>query len=126
MALSELQLVRHELAEGYYLQANTAVSMHEAAELQIAAGGLPKNDKYLYIGVRDVLASRGVVAHDVQVRDGDTDALVGFGTLWQHGANGELSDLAVLPEHRRKGIGKAIIGERLHLAQEHKMKITYH
>jgi ribosomal-protein-alanine N-acetyltransferase len=45
----------------------------------------------------------------VVARNSATAALVGFAIAWHVETEGELANLAVAPEHRRKGIGQALL-----------------
>jgi len=53
--------------------------------------------------------------HDVAVLAGK-GALVGFGSLYVEKDRGLLADFVVDPKHRSRGIGKAIILERMRIA----------
>lgn len=53
---------------------------------------------------------------DVGVRH-DSGLLVGFGSVYTKGVHGEFADFVVNPEHQGKGIGKAVIDERLRVAE---------
>ena len=61
------------------------------------------------------MQSEGVDMLDVGVRD-INGSLVGFGSVARRGENGELGDFVVSPNHQHRGIGKALIAERLGLA----------
>ena len=54
---------------------------------------------------------------DVAIRAEDGN-LIGFGAVAYKGENGELSDFVVSPDHQGQGVGKAIILERLRMAQD--------
>jgi GNAT superfamily N-acetyltransferase len=78
-----------------------------------------------HIPVRNAgILGRGVGVYDVGVRSTD-GSLVGFGALLYKQRWGELGDFVVAPDHQHKGIGRAIILERLHWADRNGIDSIY-
>lgn len=70
---------------------------------------------YDHVDLRNEFHGRKTIYFGVKVDQGET---VGVGSLRYNAKEGELSCLAVLPDHRRQGIGKWLIAERVRRAQE--------
>jgi len=70
---------------------------------------------------------QGIERLDVVVRAANGQ-LVAFGSVLHKDGRGELSSLAVSPEHQRRGIGGAIVKERVRMTEEagiHSLYIPY-
>ena len=102
------------LPEGYSFADPEKIRLRERAELMRR---LDKNTNSVKLREVDrYLRARKLGIMDVGVRDGD-GRLAGFGRIIHKGERGELSDLLVDPEHQHQGIGRAIVSERLRLAE---------
>jgi len=118
MAASEpLTYERIPLPLGYTYESPIMINNKEFIALcrQVEIGeGLAddwRNERYL------LMRSCDAKPVDIGVRAAD-GSLVGFGAIAHKGDIGELCDFVVSPEHQGRGIGKAIILERLRIAEE--------
>lgn len=87
------------------------------------ASGLLRNVLGSNVPIDYTVSGRDIEAHmdgfetlDIGVLHKATERLVGFGTLQYEGPVGYLSDLAVISDHRHRGIGKALVRERVRIA----------
>lgn len=108
----------HSLVEGYRLTEPVTITPPEVGNLfrQVEIGRYVTDD-YLTDRHNPLSTQEGGGFLDVGVRDAD-DELVGFGSVAHNGHAGMLGDFVVSPAHQGRGIGKAIISERLRLAEE--------
>lgn len=103
-----------QLPDGYYFSDFTGE--RELAELFSQVNGSDTSETPIQDRQRTA-EELGIVYIDARVRDQD-DILVGFGSLAYERHLGLLCDFVVSPMHRSRGIGKAIIDERLRRADE--------
>jgi GNAT superfamily N-acetyltransferase len=111
------------LPEGYrYENPAAKIAPAERAELMRSVGWNATSPRIMRS--EENFRARGISFVDAAVRDAAGE-LVGFGRVLQLGANGELCDFTVSPAHQHKGIGKAIIDERLRRAEASGIRSFY-
>ncbi len=106
------------LPEGYWFEHNdAAVPTEELAALmrQVEVGHDITAAQLDAVTERDT--SFGYTTIGVGVRD-EVGSLVGYGGMRCRGGIADFGDLVVSPEHQSKGIGKALVDERIRLADE--------
>ena len=105
-----------QLPEGYaYASALTA---DEVVSLRSESGwGTEKNIELWQRVIDESIAAVGV-------RDG-TSKLVGVGFLAGNSRHAVLCDFIVSPDHREKGLGRAILNKRVNLADELEIPYLY-
>jgi N-acetylglutamate synthase-like GNAT family acetyltransferase len=101
------------LPMGYAYASASSMSVNEFAELETSVEVFGLQSPY---GVMNDFAARrrlGIQTIEVGVRSNAVHKLVGHGALQLLDSLGLLSDFAVRPGYRSRGIGRAIIDERL-------------
>lgn len=106
---------RTPLPPGHSFVRDGEISARNQAKLFNAVGWPITSTEILFGRRFDALNGKSRI--DIGVLD-PTGDLVGFGTVTYIDDQGELSDFAVNPHDRGQGIGKAIVDERLRLAEE--------
>jgi GNAT superfamily N-acetyltransferase len=114
---------RAPLPEGYHYVDRRHIKPGELNGLNHRAGWTHTTHKDAWLQLRGKL-SGGQQEIIVGVRNKD-GGLVGFGGLIYRGDQGEPGDFAVDPDFRSQGIGKAIIDERLRLAEKEGITSLY-
>lgn len=107
---------RAPLPEGYRYADPRRLRPTELGTLWRRVEGHEGLSLYLSSGRRIEAREEGAGLMQVAVRD-QKGGLAGFGGILYKGSWGELQDFVVRPEDRGKGIGKAIIMERLRMAE---------
>jgi GNAT superfamily N-acetyltransferase len=124
MKLENLHLQEQEqeqeqapLPEGYHFEEGASIHPLEIARLmQQVEMGVEIPDDYVTNERALELSSRGLDILDIGVRAADGQ-LAGIGSVVYKGDVGELCGFVVSPDHQSRGVGKAIITERLAMAE---------
>lgn len=107
---------RTPLPADYKFANATEIDPHEVVALmRTVVIGEDQEDDYIY-NRNAYMECVGLEAIDVGILH-DSGSLVGFGSICMKGANGELGDFVVNPKHQGRGLGRAIIDERLRAAE---------
>lgn len=119
--------ISHELPAGYTLGENPHPTCEQIGVLYYPRFQQWIDQQYLEKGYAVVDAKyRASGAQstylDVKAADGSS---IGIGCLRYNEEEGELSCLAVLPGHQRRGIGTWIVAERIRRAQDLGLKTLY-
>lgn len=113
-------IARTPLPEGYqYAEPGTVAEADVAELLRCLPDAETIPDDYLSDRQLE-LDARGLRAVDIAVQ-ADNGELAGFGSLIYDEQSGLLCDFAVSPAYQHQGVGKAIILERLRLAEDQGM-----
>lgn len=112
-----LQEGRTPLPEGYYYENPYQVQPEEVIRLarQVEVGKDTK-DNFIEWRYYEAKVRRAQIL-DVTVRSNEGE-LVGFASLLYRENQGELADFVVSPKHQHRGLGKALIAERLRMAEQ--------
>lgn len=105
-----------QLPDGY--EYASSLSGEEVVDLRLESGwGTEKNTELWQRVIDESIASTGV-------RD-ETDKLVGVGFLAGNSRHAVLCDFIVSPDHRGKGLGRAILNRRVNVADERGIPYLY-
>lgn len=105
-----------QLPDGY--KYTSSLSGEEVVDLRSESGwGTEKNTELWQRVIDESIASTGV-------RD-ETSKLVGVGFLAGNARHAVLCDFIVSPDHRGKGLGRAILNKRVNLADELEIPYLY-
>ncbi len=108
---------RTALPNGYHYSVAEAITAREIARLW-------DRSTLAIVMFRRTLSSQDLDVQNIGVRS-ETSRLVGLGSIAWAGTQGELGNLIVEQDHRGQGIGKAILDERLRIAETHGIESLY-
>lgn len=94
-----------------------AVDFLETAELLAATGLMSDTDVPEYLRIQTTRLQQGCEMYAVGARD-QNDSLIGYGRLGVEGTWGIMGDFGVHPDARHQGIGRAIVRQRVEIAQQ--------
>lgn len=106
------------LPYGYSFVTKESIKPHEIIELRVAAGWSGDTEENWQTCLDQ---PAGII---VGVQDSD-NRLIGMGRITADARHAVLCDLAVAPENRQLGIGKAILLERVRMADEKQIPYLY-
>lgn len=116
------ETLRSPLPKGFHYEDNGNISPLEIARLlQQVDIGQDLADNYIVTRAEEI-ADAGMEVIDVGVRSDDGE-LVSFGSVAYSGVIGQLCDFVTSPDYQGLGIGRAVLDERLRIAEA--MGITY-
>ncbi len=109
-----------QLPEGYFYANPTEIGTSELAELYLQTGlveGVITSMIDSIVLTDKNFQDAGKVRLHTGVRTAEAGQLIGYGSVLYQGKSGELCDFGVVPDHRHRGIGRAIIDARLASAE---------
>jgi GNAT superfamily N-acetyltransferase len=103
-----------QLPEGFYYAPPASISADELSDLALQVGlGKDLTSKF-FLEQKEGYEEDGIHSIEVGVRYGDDDSLIGYGGLHVNiDRTADLGDFFVSPFFRGRGVGKAIIDQRL-------------
>ena len=87
----------------------------EIAELEKICFTLPWSEK----SFRDEMANRLAVYFTAK----DSGKCVGYAGFWNVSGEGDVTNVAVLPEYRRRGVGSSLVAEMIKTAEKLKLEM---
>ena len=87
----------------------TAEDVPEIAALEKRCFTLPWSEK----SFRDEMANKLAIYHVAK----DNGACVGYAGFWNVSGEGDVTNVAVLPEYRRRGVGSSLVAEMVKTAE---------
>ena len=93
----------------------TADDVVEIAALEKRCFTLPWSEK----SFRDEMANKLAIYHVAK----DNGACVGYAGFWNVSGEGDVTNVAVLPEYRRRGVGSSLVAEMLKTAESLKLEL---
>lgn len=87
----------------------------EIAELEKVCFTLPWSEK----SFRDEMANRLAVYFTAK----DNGKCVGYAGFWNVSGEGDVTNVAVLPEYRRRGVGSSLVAEMIKTAEKLKLEM---
>ena len=93
----------------------TRDDVHEIAELEKICFTLPWSEK----SFRDEMANRLAVYFTAK----DNGKCVGYAGFWNVSGEGDVTNVAVLPEYRRRGVGSSLVAEMIKTAEKLKLEM---
>ena len=93
----------------------TAEDVTEIAALEKQCFTLPWSEK----SFRDEMANKLAIYHVAK----DDGACVGYAGFWNVSGEGDVTNVAVLPEYRRRGVGSSLVAEMVKTAESLKLEL---
>ena len=93
----------------------TAEDIPEIAALEKQCFTLPWSEK----SFRDEMANKLAIYHVAK----DNGACVGYAGFWNVSGEGDVTNVAVLPEYRRRGVGSSLVAEMVKTAENLKLEL---
>ena len=93
----------------------TAEDVPEIAALEKRCFTLPWSEK----SFRDEMANKLAIYHVAK----DNGACVGYAGFWNVSGEGDVTNVAVLPEYRRRGVGSSLVAEMVKTAESLRLEL---
>ena len=93
----------------------TAEDVPEIAALEKQCFTLPWSEK----SFRDEMANKLAIYHVAK----DNGACIGYAGFWNVSGEGDVTNVAVLPEYRRMGVGSSLVAEMIKTAENLKLEL---
>ena len=93
----------------------TAENVPEIAALEKQCFTLPWSEK----SFRDEMANKLAIYHVAK----DNGTCVGYAGFWNVSGEGDVTNVAVLPEYRRRGVGSSLVAEMVKTAENLKLEL---